>query len=65
MITSLSGLVIDLEKEVRRLPEPRDEESAEALDPDYDKFMRPKEPLAEDMSPEMSRFTKFPPRDVY
>ena len=27
MITSLSGLVIDLEKEFRRLPEPRDEES--------------------------------------
>ena len=65
MITSLSGLVIDLEKEFRRLPEPRDEESDEALDPDYDKFMRPKEPLAEDMSQEMSRFTKFPPRDVY
>ncbi len=40
MITSLSGLVIDLEKEFRRLPEPRDEESDEALDPDYDKFMQ-------------------------
>lgn len=40
MISSLSGLVTDLEKEFRRLPEPRDEESDEALDPDYDKFMQ-------------------------
>lgn len=40
MINSLSGLVTDLEKEFRRLPEPRDEESDEALDPDYDKFMQ-------------------------
>ena len=61
MITSLSGLVTDLEKEFRRLPEPKDKKSDEALDPDYDKFMRPKKPLAEDMSPEMSRFTKPPP----
>lgn len=39
MITSLSGLVTDLEKEFRRLPEPRDEESDEALDPDYEAFL--------------------------
>ena len=64
MITSLSGLVTDLEKEFRRLPEPRDEESDEALDPDYDKFMRPKKPMSEDLSPEMDRFTKFPPREI-
>jgi len=61
MINSLSGLVTDLEKEFRRLPEPRDEKSDEALDPDYDKFMRPKKPLAEDMSPQMDRFTKPSP----
>ncbi len=61
MITSLSGLVTDLEKEFRRLPEPRNKKSDEALDPDYDKFMRPKKPMPEEFSPEMDRFTKPPP----
>ena len=39
-MTMLSMQVIKLEKIFRRLPEPRDEESDEALDPDYDKFMQ-------------------------
>lgn len=40
MITMLSRKVSNLEKLFRRLPEPRNEESGEALDPDYDKFMQ-------------------------
>jgi hypothetical protein len=59
MITSLSGLVGDLEKEFRRLPEPRDEESDEALDPDYDKFIRPKKPIAEETKPDMEMLNQY------
>ena len=40
MITMLSRKVSNLEKLFRRLPEPRNEESGEALDPDYDEFMQ-------------------------
>jgi len=40
MITMLSRKVSNLEKLFRRMPEPRNKESDEALDPDYDKFMQ-------------------------
>jgi len=40
LMVRLVKKVIHLEKVFRRLPEPRNEESGEALDPDYDKFMR-------------------------
>lgn len=40
LMARLVKKVIHLEKVFRRLPEPRNEESGEALDPDYDKFMR-------------------------
>lgn len=40
LMMMLSKKVMHLEKLFRRLPEPRDEESDEALDPDYDKFMQ-------------------------
>jgi len=59
MITSLSGLVGDLEKEFRKIPEPKDEESDEALDPDYDKFMRPKKPMTEETKPDMEMLNQY------
>lgn len=40
MIMMLSRKVSNLEKLFRRMPEPRNKESDEALDPDYDKFMQ-------------------------
>jgi hypothetical protein len=40
LMVRLVKKVSHLEKVFRRLPEPRNEESAEPLDPDYDKFMR-------------------------
>jgi hypothetical protein len=59
MINSLSGLVSDLEKEFRKIPEPRDEESNEALDPDYDKFRRPKKPMTEETKPDMEMLNQY------
>tara|TARA_R100000900_G_scaffold144267_1_gene128102 strand:+ start:288 stop:821 length:534 start_codon:yes stop_codon:yes gene_type:complete len=40
LMARLVKKVIYLEKVFRRMPEPRNEESGEALDPDYDKFMQ-------------------------
>ena len=40
LMVRLVKKVIHLEKIFRRLPEPRNEESGEALDPDYDEFMQ-------------------------
>ena len=40
LMARLVKKVIYLEKVFRRMPEPRNEESCEALDPDYDKFMQ-------------------------
>lgn len=40
LMARLVKKVIYLEKVFRRLPEPRNKESDEALDPDYDKFMQ-------------------------